>query len=55
MNMKIRSCLSRAFVGFLAALLLPISFGDAASVRQADMDKMIQECQLVFEGRVTAI
>lgn len=50
-----RSCILRAFVGCLLTLLLPISFGNAASVRQVDMDKMIQECRLVFEGRVTAV
>ena len=47
---------TRAFVAtWLALLLMPISYGNAASVRQVTMDTMLQQCQLVFEGTVTAL
>ena len=35
--------------------LIPISYGHAASVRQVSMDEMLQQCQFVFEGKVSAL
>ena len=35
--------------------LIPISYGHAASVRQVTMDEMLQQCQFVFEGKVSAL
>ena len=37
----------------IAMLLMPIAYGNAASVRQVSMDEMLQQCQFVFEGKVT--
>ena len=34
---------------------MPISNGNAASVREVSMDEMLQQSQFVFEGTVTAI
>lgn len=36
-------------------LLIPISFGNATSVREISMDEMLQQSQVVFEGTVTDI
>lgn len=35
--------------------LAPISYGNAASVREVAMTEMLQMCQLVFEGKVVSI
>ena len=35
--------------------LIPISYGNATSVREVSMNEMLQKSQFVFEGRVTAI
>jgi hypothetical protein len=40
---------------WMALLLMPISYGNASSVREVSMDEMLQQSQFVFEGTVTAI
>ncbi|NTV14739.1 MAG: hypothetical protein HGA96_12545 [Desulfobulbaceae bacterium] len=35
--------------------LLPVAYGNAASIRQVTMDEMLQQCQFVFEGQVLTI
>ena len=40
---------------WMALLLMPISYGNATSVREVSMDEMLQQSQFVFEGTVTAI
>jgi len=44
---------SRAIL--IVLLLMPISFGNATSVREVSMDEMLQQSQFVFEGTVAAI
>jgi len=45
-----------SFISIWAYLLLiSISFGHAASVRQVTMDEMLQQCRLVFEGKVLSL
>ena len=39
----------------IVLLLMPISYGNATSVREVSMDEMLQQSQFVFEGTVTAI
>jgi hypothetical protein len=39
----------------MALLLLPISYGNATSIREVSIDEMLQQSQFVFEGTVTAI
>jgi hypothetical protein len=50
---------NHAILGFRAILivllLMPISFGNATSVREVSMDEMLLQSQFVFEGTVTAI
>ena len=36
-------------------ILIPISYGIAASVKEVSMGEMIQGCQFVFEGKVVSI
>ncbi|MFA6497842.1 MAG: hypothetical protein WC256_09435 [Desulfurivibrionaceae bacterium] len=43
------------FAILVSLLLLPISYGNAASVREVSMDEMLQQCQFVFEGKVVAL
>jgi hypothetical protein len=43
------------FAVYVFLLLMPISFGNATSVREVSMDEMLQQSQVVFEGTVTAI
>lgn len=43
------------FVFFLFSLLVQPPFVNAASVRQVDIDEMLQQCQLVFEGKVVSL
>src|SRR4030042_3212955 len=40
---------------WMALLLMPISYGNASSVREVSIDEMLQKAQFVFEGTVTAI
>ena len=35
-------------------ILTPISYGNAASVREVTITEMLQECQFVFEGKVVS-
>jgi hypothetical protein len=45
-----------SFIGIWAYLfLISISYGHAASVRQVTIDKMLQQCQFVFEGTVLTL
>jgi len=44
---------SRAIL--IVLLLMPISFGNATSIREVSMDEMLQQSQFVFEGTVAAI
>jgi hypothetical protein len=45
-----------SFISIWAYLLLiSISSGHAASVRQVTMDEMLQQCRFVFEGKVLAL
>ena len=54
--MKIRNYLILKFIAiWMVLLLMPISYGNAASVLEVSMDEMLQESQFVFEGTVTAI
>jgi hypothetical protein len=54
--MKIRNHVILKFIAiWMGLLLMPISNGDAASVREVSMDEMLQQSQFVFEGTVTAI
>lgn len=39
----------------MALLLMPVSYGNASSVREISLDEMLQQSQFVFEGTVTAI
>lgn len=39
----------------IVLLLIPVSFGNATSVREVSMDEMLQQSQFVFEGTVTAV
>jgi hypothetical protein len=43
------------FAVYVFLLLMPISFGNATSVREVSMDEMLQQSQVVFEGTVSAI
>jgi len=36
-------------------LIMPIAFGNAASVLEVTMDEMLQQSQFIFEGRVIAV
>lgn len=40
---------------WMALLLMPISYGNASSVREVSLNEMLQQSQFVFEGTVTAI
>ena len=40
---------------YMLLCLMPISIGNATSVREVSMDEMLQQAQFVFEGTVTAI
>jgi hypothetical protein len=40
---------------WIALLLMPISYGNATSVREVSLNEMLQQSQFVFEGTVTAI
>ena len=40
---------------WMVLLLMPISYGNAASVLEVSMDEMLRQSQFVFEGTVTAI
>lgn len=40
---------------WIVLLLIPISYGNATSVREVSLDEMLQQSQFVFEGTVTAI
>jgi hypothetical protein len=40
---------------WMALLLMPISYGNASSVREVSLNEMIQQSQFVFEGTVTAV
>jgi hypothetical protein len=40
---------------WIALLLMPISYGNATSVREVSMDEMLQQSQFVFEGTATAV
>jgi hypothetical protein len=54
--MKIRNHVILKFIAiWMGLLLMLISNGDAASVREVSMDEMLQQSQFVFEGTVTAI
>jgi len=44
---------SRAIL--MALMLMPISYGNATSVREVSMDEMLQQSELVFEGTATAV
>ncbi len=50
---------NKAILKFLAfymlLCLMPISIGNATSIREVSMDEMLQQSQLIFEGTVTAI
>lgn len=54
--MKIRNHVILKFIAiWMALLLMPISYGDASSVREVSLNEMLQQSQFVFEGTVTAI
>ena len=40
---------------YMLLCLMPISIGNATSVREVSMDELLQQSQFVFEGTVTAI
>jgi hypothetical protein len=40
---------------WMVLLLMPISYGNASSVREVSLNEMLQQSQFVFEGTVTAI
>jgi hypothetical protein len=50
---------TKAILKFLAfymlLCLMPISIGNATSIREVSMDEMLQQSQFIFEGTVTAI
>jgi len=50
---------NKAILKFLAfymlLCLMPISIGNATSIREVSMDEMLQQSQFIFEGTVTAI
>ncbi len=54
--MKIRKYVTLQFVAVWVVMhLIPISYGNATSVREVSLNEMLQKSQLVFEGTVTAI
>ena len=54
--MKKRNYAILKFSAFCMLLcLMPISIGNATSVREVSMDELLQQSQFVFEGTVTAI
>jgi hypothetical protein len=53
--MKIRNHLLKHSAIWMVLLLMPISYGNASSVREVSLNEMLQQSQFVFEGTVTAI
>jgi hypothetical protein len=54
--MKLRTYLILKYSAvWMAMILIPISYGNATTVREVSLDEMLQKSQFVFEGTVTAI
>ena len=50
--MRVKRHTSHLIAILIFMALAPISYGNAASVREVTMDEMFQVCQFVFEGKV---
>lgn len=53
--MMTRNYVVLAFTIMTILLLMPVSDGNATTVREVSMDDMLQQSQLIFEGTVTAV
>jgi hypothetical protein len=53
--MMTRNYVVLAFTIMTILLLMPVSDGNATTVREVSMDEMLRQSQLVFEGTVTAV
>jgi len=53
--MRVKRHTSYIVTILILIILVSVSYGNAASVKQVTMAEMLQECQFVFEGKVVSI